>query len=281
MPLRAATHKPIQKRVVAEYFDAESYYWDGLYDDKDVFAVIHQQRRLVALQYFDQLALPKTDRILEVGCGAGLLTADLARRGYTIEALDRVKSMVDLTRRNALKCGVGDRINTHIADVCHLPYRTGTFRCLIALGVIPWVPAIKSALKEISRVLAPGGYAIINADNRYRLNHLLDPVYTPALAGLKGRLKRVLEKYGLHEPSKEPDVYRYTLKEFRQLLASVRLIGIQYHMIGFGPFSFFKYEPFSGPLGVRLHNRLQRYSDRGLWPLRSTGSQILVAATKS
>ncbi len=281
MPLEAAIHKPTAKRVVAEYFDAESSYWDGLYKGNDVFAVIHQQRRLMALQYFDQLALPQTARILEVGCGAGLLTADLARRGYAIEALDRVRSMVDLTRRNAVKCGVGDRINAHIADVCQLPFRDGTFRCVIALGVVPWVAAINDALQEISRVLAPGGYAIINADNRYRLNHLLDPAYMPALAGLKGRLKKALEKREWRKPSNEPEVYRHTLKEFRQLLASVGLVGVEHRMIGFGPFSFFKYVPFSGPLGVRLHNRLQRHSDRGLLLLRSTGSQILVTAMKS
>jgi len=280
MPAEAVTHVPIEMRDVAEYFDAESSYWNEVYDGKDVFAVIHQQRRLIALEFFDQLALPKTDRILEVGCGAGLLTADLARRGYTIEALDRVKSMVDLTRRNALKCGVEDRINAHIADVCQLPFRNGTFRCLIALGVVPWVAAINDALKEISRVLAPGGYAIISADNRYRLNYFLDPAYLPVLARLKGRLKRALEKYGLRKPSKQPDVYRYTLKEFRQLLASAGLTDVKHRMVGFGPFSFFKYEPFSGPFGVRLNYRLQRRSDRGQLILRSTGSQILVVATK-
>ena len=281
MPLETVIQRNQESRVVDKYFDAESSNWNALYEGNDVMAVIYQQRRLIALQSFDELALPKGSRILEVGCGAGLLTADLARRGYTIEALDRVKSMLDLTRRNALKFGVEDRINAHIADVCQLPYRNGMFRCLIALGVVPWLPDINGAMKELSRVLVPGGYAIITADNRHRLNHLLDPASMPAFAALKGQLKRVLEKYGLHEPSKEPEVYRYTLKEFRQLLASVGLIGIQYHMIGFGPFSFFKYEPFSGPLGVRLHNRLQRRSNRGLWPLRSTGSQILVAATKS
>ncbi|HZT70136.1 MAG TPA: class I SAM-dependent methyltransferase [Terriglobia bacterium] len=281
MPLEAPADKPVEKRAVTEYFDAESSYWDGLYNGNDVFAVIHQQRRLMALKYFDELALPQRDRILEVGCGAGLLTVDLARRGYKVEALDRVKSMVDLTKRNARNFGVHERINAHIADVCRLPFQNGTFRCLIALGVVPWVTAINDALKEISRVVAPGGYVIINADNRYRLNHILDLARMPALAGLKGKLKKALEKYGLRKPSKEPDVYRHSYTEFRELLASVGLMVIKHHTIGFGPFSFFRYEPFSDSFAVSLHNRLQHLADQGVFLLRSTGTQILVTAVKS
>ena len=269
------------QRSVVDYFDAESSYWQGLYSGDDVFAIIHQQRRSMALQYFDELSLPNTARVLEVGCGAGLLTVDLARRGYTIEALDRAKSMVELTRRNALECGAENSVKARIGDVCQLPFSDATFECLIALGVLPWVANIHGALKEVSRVLVPGGYAIFNVDNRHRLNHLLDPADMPALAGLKARLKKMLSKSRLRKPSREPEVYRYTLKEFDQLLTSAGLVRTKYHMIGFGPFSFFKYEPFSGPIGVKLHRRLQQYSDRGSPLLRSTGSQILVAGRKA
>lgn len=277
----AVTQMDGDKRSVADYFDAESSYWHGVYNGDDVLALIYQQRLSMALKYFDELSLPRTARILEVGCGAGLLTVDLARRGYTIEALDRVKSMVDLTRRNALRCGLENRVNAHIGDVYQLPFGDGTFGCLIALGVLPWVADIKAALTEISRVLLPGGYAILSADNRYRLNHLLDPACMPALAGLKGRLKKTLDRFQLRKPSQTPDVHRYTVKEFNQHLTSAGLVRIKHHMVGFGPFSFFKYEPFSGPTAVRLHRRLQEYSDRGLPLLPSTASQVLVAAIRS
>lgn len=280
-PSEEATPMGTEQRSVADYFDAESSYWQGLYGGDDVFAIIHQQRRSMALQYFDELSLPKTARVLEVGCGAGLLTADLARRGYTIEALDRVKSMVDLTRHNARQSGVEKSVNARIGDIRQLPFGDATFGCVIALGVLPWVADIQAALKEISRVLVPSGYAIFNVDNRHRLNHLLDPVAMPALAGVKARLKKALSKLRWCKPAKAPDVHRHTLKEFDQLVASAGLVRIKYRMIGFGPFSFFKYEPFPGAIGVKLHRRLQQYSDRGLPLLRSTGSQILVAGRKA
>lgn len=280
-PSEAAIPLENEQRSVSDYFDSGSSYWQGLYSGNDVFAIIHQQRRSMALQYFDGLSLPKTTRVLEVGCGAGLLTVDLARRGYTLEALDQAKAMIDLTRRNALQCGLEDRVKAHIGDVCRLPFGDATFGCLIALGVLPWVADIHAALKEVSRVLVPGGYAIFNVDNRHRLNHLLDPADMPALAWLKARLKKPLHRFQLRKPPRAPDVYRYTLKEFDQLLTSAGLVRVKCRMIGFGPFSFFKYEPFSGAIGVKLHHRLQHYSDRGLPLLRSTGAQILVAGRKS
>jgi len=106
--------------IVDAYFDAESSYWNELYQHDDVFGVIYQQRRTMAMKYFDELSLPKESRILEVGCGAGFTTVDLAHRGYTIEALDRVKMMIDLTCRNALDSGVANRVKASIGDIFHL-----------------------------------------------------------------------------------------------------------------------------------------------------------------
>lgn len=281
MSLETAIDMNKETRIVDKYFDAESSYWNALYEGNDVKAVIYQQRRSIALQSFDELGLPKGSRILEVGCGAGLLTADLAQRGYSIDALDRVMAMVELTRRNAQKSGLENRVHANISDVCQLPFQDKTFSCLIALGVVPWLPDINGAMKELSRVLVPGGYAIVTADNRHRLNHLLDPTHIPVMAGLRTTLKRTLEYFHLRKPSTEPAVHRYTLKEFNRHLTSVGLVGIKHHMIGYGPFSFFRYEPFPDQFGIKLHYRLQQYSNRGALLLRSTGSQFLVVATKS
>lgn len=276
-----AVPKAQEKKIVDGYFHAGSSNWNALYEGKDVFAVIHQERRSMALQYFDELSLPKESRVLEVGCGAGLLTVDLAQRGYTIKALDRVKAMVDLTRRNSLKAGVQNRVNPHIGDVYQLPFRDGIFNCLIALGVTPYVLEIESALKEIARVLTPRGHVIINADNRYRLNHLFDPALMPALASLKGELKRTLEKSGLRKPLNEPHPHMYTRKEFNQLLTSAGLVPVKHQTLGFGPFSFLKWQFLGDTLGVKLHHDLQRYSNRGLKFLQFTGAQFLVIARKS
>src|SRR6266850_5900128 len=89
LSLGAQVVRSEQDRVNA-LFDAGSSYWNELYSHQDVFGLIHQQRRDTALGFFSELRLPKESRILEAGCGAGLTTLALARRGYRIDAMDSV-----------------------------------------------------------------------------------------------------------------------------------------------------------------------------------------------
>ena len=82
-----------EQREVNTHFDIGSIYWSDLYFQYDVFGVIHQQRREIALKYFDSLSLPKESKFFEIGCGAGHTTVDVAKRGYKIEAMDIVPAM--------------------------------------------------------------------------------------------------------------------------------------------------------------------------------------------
>jgi ubiquinone/menaquinone biosynthesis C-methylase UbiE len=269
-----------ETKNVNAYFDRESSYWDEIYRNKDVYSVIHQDRRAIAIKYFEELSLPHEARILDIGCGAGYTTVDIARRGYSVEAVDSVAAMIDLTRQNAHNFGVEKQINANVDDVYDLNFPDNSFDLVIALGVAPWIADLNIALKEIFRVLAPGGHVIMTVDHRYRLNHLLDPAFIPALAGVKERLRRVLEKSGLKKATGIPRPHRHAVTEFNNLLASAGLAIIKHSMIGFGPFSFLKIQIFPGSFEIRLHRFLQRAADRGIPFIRSTGSQYLVLARK-
>jgi ubiquinone/menaquinone biosynthesis C-methylase UbiE len=269
-----------EKNKIDGYFAAESSRWNDIYQKEDVYAVIHQDRRAIALQYIQELSLPQNARILEIGCGAGLTAVDLANLGYTIEAVDSVEEMIDLTRQNAVKFRVEKLIHANVMDLLNLQFPDKTFDLVIALGVAPWLADLRMALKEITRVLGPRGYCLINVDNRWRLNHLLDPIEFPPLAGLKEKTRIILEKAGLVKFSNDPRPKRHTAKEFDAMLESVCLVKLKYRMIGFGPFSFLKTPLFPDAFGIRLHHYLQNAADRGNRLLRSTGSQYLVLVQK-
>lgn len=270
-----------EKKNVNAYFDSESSFWNEIYQKKDVYSVIHQERRSMAIKYFENLALPYDARILDIGCGAGLTTVDIAKQGYTIEAVDSVAAMIDLTRQNALRFGVGNRVNANVSDIHNLNFPDSSFDVVIALGVAPWIDNLNLALGEILRVLAPGGYLIMNVDNRYRLNHLLDPVYMPALAGLKEGLRRLLEESGFRKDTGIPRPRRHTATEFNNLLASAGAVIMKHCMIGFGPFSFLRIQLFPDRVGIILHSFLQKAANRGITLISSTGSQYLVIARKT
>ncbi|HYQ86399.1 MAG TPA: methyltransferase domain-containing protein [Bacteroidota bacterium] len=265
---------------VNELFDEGSSYWNDLYSHRDVFGVIHQQRRDVALSFVDELRLPKESRILEAGCGAGLTTLALARRGYTIDAMDSVPAMIELTRQHASQNGLGDSIRAEVGDVHSLKFQDTSFDLIVAMGVTPWLHDLRSALVEIVRVVKPGGYVLLNADNRYRLNHLLDPLLNPVVRPIRESVKRLLESAGARKPSTAARPHMYSVAEFKEYLRSAGLSESKHRMLGFGPFSLLNRKILPDAIGVKVHLKLQKYADLGYPIFRSTGSQYIVLAQK-
>ena len=271
-----------EQRRVTERFEVHAGFWDDLYQRTDVFARIHQHRLRLALGLIDGLALPPgTRRMLEVGCGAGHTAVALAQRGFQVEAMDPTPTLLQIARQNAAEAGVAGRIRFLLGDAHQLPLEDGSVPLVVALGVVPWLHTPAAAVREMARVLQPGGYLVVNADHRYRLSFLLDPLHTPPLAPLRSAAKRALGAVGLWHP--RPDVVPATyhgIAEFDRILADAGLERLRGSAYGFGPFTLFGRRVLPERLGVRLHLWLQRLADRGVPLVRSTGAQYMVVARK-
>jgi len=173
-------------------------------------------------------------------------------------------------------------LHTRTADVHALDFEDETFDVGLALGVIPWLYSPPTALSELARVLKPGGYLIVNADNRLRLSYLMDPRRNPWLARARKPARQLLTDLGLvhaDRGSGPPSVTHLT-GDFDLLLDSVGLERVTATTLGFGPFTFWNREVLPSRLAVGFHRWLQRHADRGVSGLRSTGSQYLVLARK-
>src|SRR3979490_2641557 len=70
----------LQEEVNA-HFDSSASYWDGVYRGDDLQGIIYQQRQAAVLDYVDAARLAHDASVLEIGCGAGHLTMELAERG--------------------------------------------------------------------------------------------------------------------------------------------------------------------------------------------------------
>jgi ubiquinone/menaquinone biosynthesis C-methylase UbiE len=262
-------------------FEAEANYWKDVYQQPGVFEAIYQERQNRVLARFDQLRLPVESSLLEIGCGAGLTTVALAKRGYTVHAIDPVQPMLDMTLQLALDSGVGQRVFTAKNDVHRLAFADASFDAVLAIGVTPWLHSLPLAMREIARVLRPGGYLIVSADNRWRLNFLLDPRCFPGLASARRQVKdwmyqRVLRK----AHSQQPRARMYSRRQFNSELGAAGLTCLGGETVGFGPFSFLSYRLLSDGLGLKIHNCLQSLADRDVSLLRSTGAQYIVVAQR-
>lgn len=98
-----------------------------------------------------------TGDILEIGCGTGQLTTRLAPFGHSWLATDFSPAMTERTvRRSADIAGV----SCQVEDATKLTLPSGSFDTVICANVLHIMPDPDAALKEIMRVLRPGGMLI-------------------------------------------------------------------------------------------------------------------------
>src|SRR5882672_10090615 len=97
------------QQSVTDYFESTAAYWKTVYADDRLLPAIYRDRHNTALGWIQDLDLRPNARILEVGCGAGLITVALARNGYTVDALDSTPAMLQMTRNDAVHHCVQDR----------------------------------------------------------------------------------------------------------------------------------------------------------------------------
>src|SRR5215469_13632239 len=146
-----------QQEQVSTYFRTHAAYWRELYASEDLQATIIRERHAAVLEWIDNLLLPVGARVLEVGCGAGLLSSTLALRGFSVQAIDLVQEMVEQARIQAAECGATGRLQVALGNAEALAFPDGTFDLVVAIGVIPWVDRPARVMQEMARVTRPGG----------------------------------------------------------------------------------------------------------------------------
>ncbi len=262
---------------VERLFESDADFWNNVYRGSDVFSAVIQRRYATAAGWVDQLSLAAGEPVLEVGCGAGVLAVELAQRLMTVYAVDSVEAMVALTRRRAAEAGVQPRLHVDLGDTHALEFADATFGLVIALGVLPWLHSPARAVNEMARVLKPGGWLILSADNRDCLVDRLDPLRNPLLAPIKRAVKRALKR-------PDPPVACVPRGDRRrdtdQMLAGTGFRKIRGLTCGFGPLTLFHRRVVPHRLGAALERGCQWLADRGVPGIRSAGWHYMVLAQK-
>ena len=122
-----------------------------------------------------RLLAPKPgERVFELGPGIGVHALPMAAAlspGGTLCVLDVQQPMLDHLARRALRAGVHN-IEATTADGRTLPYATATFDAAYLIDVLGEMPDARGALRELRRVLKPGGRLIVG-------EHFVDPDFVP------------------------------------------------------------------------------------------------------
>ncbi|MGW1893736.1 class I SAM-dependent methyltransferase [Streptomyces sp. NPDC002004] len=150
---------------VQEFFAARAADWDARFPgDEPAFRAA-----------VEELGLREGDRVLDAGCGTGrALPALRGAVGHTgvVLGIDLTPAMLEA----AVRAGRDHDGQLLLGDVSRLPLRTGSLDAVFAAGLIAHLPRPTQNLRELARVVRPGG-----------LLALFHPIGRAALAARHGR----------------------------------------------------------------------------------------------
>jgi ubiquinone/menaquinone biosynthesis C-methylase UbiE len=155
--------------------------WVARAYDRGVQAAFRDLLPALAEDLFE--GLKDVRRGLDVGCGPGQFTILIAERQPQAEVwgIDLAPTMIELARQHAAGSPAASRLHFQVADVAALPFPAAHFDAVLSSGSIKHWPDPAAGLREIHRVLVPGGRAFIGEMNR---------LATPqAIAAQRGRLR--------------------------------------------------------------------------------------------
>ena len=168
-------------------------------------------------------------RLLEVGCGMGSDLLQFARGGARCIGVDLTPRSVQITRhRFKLYGAVGSFM---ISDGEHLPFQSESFDVVYSNGVLHHTPDTAGAIREVHRVLRPGGVAKIMLYHRNSLNYWIEIVLRRGVLGLeflRGRsaeqiMSRVIE---FSEHDARPLVKVYSRRQTRELFGMFKDVRV-------------------------------------------------------
>jgi len=151
----------------------------------------HGYHALVDAIEADAVPIGSTLRILEAGCGTGLVMQRLRSRGASdLFGIDLSAGMLGIARQH------GSRVAQ--ASVTALPFRDASFDVAYSFKVLAHVPDIEAALAEMARVVRPGGTVIVEFYNRHSLRGirwLLKKVFGGEYTGTQQRETELFTRY--------------------------------------------------------------------------------------
>jgi 2-polyprenyl-3-methyl-5-hydroxy-6-metoxy-1,4-benzoquinol methylase len=114
-------------------------------------------------------------RLLEVGCGIGMDSIELAKCGFDVTAVDLTDTAINVAKRYARIEGLEVDFRVGNAESLELP--DDSFDAVYSFGVLHHTPDIEAAIEHVRRVLKPGGRAFVMLYHKRSLVHLIHQLF--------------------------------------------------------------------------------------------------------
>lgn len=150
----------VDAEEVAKFEALAGHWWDR---DGD-FKPLHDINPL-RLDFIDARAGLAGKRVLDVGCGGGILSESMAHRGAEVTGIDLGQAPLDAARRHAEDNAVSVNYR-HVAVEALAEEQPGEFDVVTCMEMLEHVPDPASVIAACSRLVRPGGQVFFSTLNR-------------------------------------------------------------------------------------------------------------------
>lgn len=173
---------------IAKFEELASRWWDR----NSEFKPLHDINPL-RVGFIDRIAQLAGKRVLDVGCGGGILSESMALRGAEVTGIDMGEAPLKVAKLHGLESGAQVRYQRITAEEMALEHPE-SFDIVTCMEMIEHVPDPASVVKACAQMVKPGGYLFLSTLNRNPKSYLF------AILAAERLLKLVPQ--GTHEFSK-------------------------------------------------------------------------------
>ncbi len=210
-----ATRDNVDAAEIAKFDALASRWWDPAGE----FRPLHEINPL-RLDYIRQRATLAGSRVVDIGCGGGILSESMAKLGASVTGVDMGEGPLTVARLHQAESGTNvEYLHTTAEDLASK--RPGQFDVVTCLEMLEHVPSPPAVIAACAELLRPGGHLFFSTINRNPKSFLL------AIVGAEYVLR--LLPVGTHEYEKfirPSELERWSRHSGLQLQGS---IGLHYN----------------------------------------------------
>ncbi|MDF0604243.1 bifunctional 2-polyprenyl-6-hydroxyphenol methylase/3-demethylubiquinol 3-O-methyltransferase UbiG [Neisseriaceae bacterium TC5R-5] len=198
-----------------EKFSQLAHKW---WDKNSEFKPLHDLNPL-RLDYIDHYADLAGKRVLDVGCGGGILAESIAQRGAEVQGIDLAKKSLKVAQLHSLESGVA--VNYRCISVEDLAAEApASFDVVSCMEMLEHVPDPESVVRSCATLVKPGGWVFFSTLNRNAKAYLLAVIGAEYLLNMLPRGTHEYQRF--IKPSELSRMTRHSG------LALVNLTGLSY-----------------------------------------------------
>jgi 2-polyprenyl-6-hydroxyphenyl methylase/3-demethylubiquinone-9 3-methyltransferase len=152
--------KNVDPAEIARFDAAASRWWDP----QGEMRPLHDLNP-VRLEYVERAGKLQGLKVLDVGCGGGLLAEAMARKGATVTGLDLADDLLQVARLHALEAGVTLDYLLEAAET-HAEHHAGEYDVVTCMEMLEHVPDPTQVIAALGQLVKPCGHVFVSTLNR-------------------------------------------------------------------------------------------------------------------